>query len=200
MSRARLGLYVFCRQALFGSCYELAPTFGQLMSKPNRLCLVPGEVFPTSRAADAIVHSVPVESLSQFGMIVQQMAITALQASRGTTPAHDEAPAAAALPPAAAEAKAATPAPPAPTTSAVVITSEAAAVDEGAATPPPAEDVDTEPAGGQDAAAPPPDVTVSPPELTAQPSASVPTPAVAPVEEPEAAAGPEPMCEPVLPL
>ena len=27
MSRARLGLYVFGRAALFGNCYELRPTF-----------------------------------------------------------------------------------------------------------------------------------------------------------------------------
>lgn len=27
MSRARLGLYVFGRQDLFGNCYELQPTF-----------------------------------------------------------------------------------------------------------------------------------------------------------------------------
>ena len=43
MSRARLGLYVFCRQKLFENCYELTPTFAQLLRKPNHLQLVPGE-------------------------------------------------------------------------------------------------------------------------------------------------------------
>jgi hypothetical protein len=40
MSRARLGLYVFCRRALFASCFELAPTFAQLAEAPEQLELV----------------------------------------------------------------------------------------------------------------------------------------------------------------
>lgn len=34
MSRARLGLYVFGRRELFGDCYELQPTFRQLLGRP----------------------------------------------------------------------------------------------------------------------------------------------------------------------
>lgn len=79
MSRARLGLYVFCRQSLFASCYELAPTFSQLLSRPSQLALVTGEVFPAIRSSAADVVPFMVEGLSQLGMIVQQMAITALQ-------------------------------------------------------------------------------------------------------------------------
>ena len=39
MSRARLGLYVFCRASLFAQCYELQPTFAQLLRRPDRLAL-----------------------------------------------------------------------------------------------------------------------------------------------------------------
>jgi len=43
MSRARLGLYVFGRRELFGDCYELQPTFKQLLARPTKLALVKGE-------------------------------------------------------------------------------------------------------------------------------------------------------------
>jgi len=43
MSRARLGLYVFGRAELFGNCYELQPTFRQLLSRPTQLALLPHE-------------------------------------------------------------------------------------------------------------------------------------------------------------
>ncbi|XP_010261266.1 PREDICTED: intron-binding protein aquarius [Nelumbo nucifera] len=39
MSRARLGLYVFCRRALFEQCYELQPTFQLLLQRPDLLAL-----------------------------------------------------------------------------------------------------------------------------------------------------------------
>ena len=45
MSRARLGLYVFGRQALFANCYELQPTFQQLLARPTQLALHPREYF-----------------------------------------------------------------------------------------------------------------------------------------------------------
>jgi len=44
LSRARLGLYIFCRKALYENCFELARTFSQLNQRPSRLQLVPGEV------------------------------------------------------------------------------------------------------------------------------------------------------------
>ena len=79
MSRARLGLYVFCRQSLFAGCYELAPTFSQLASRPSQLMLVPNEVFPATRGLTESADGFAVESLNQLSLIVQQMAITALQ-------------------------------------------------------------------------------------------------------------------------
>lgn len=39
MSRARLGLYVFCRRSLFEQCYELQPTFQLLLRRPDKLAL-----------------------------------------------------------------------------------------------------------------------------------------------------------------
>jgi hypothetical protein len=56
MSRARLGLYVFGRAALFANCLELQPTFGQLCGpacggRPTQLQLLVGEQWPTHRPA-----------------------------------------------------------------------------------------------------------------------------------------------------
>ncbi|GJN31653.1 hypothetical protein PR202_gb20074 [Eleusine coracana subsp. coracana] len=39
MSRARLGLYVFCRRSLFEQCYELQPTFQILLERADKLAL-----------------------------------------------------------------------------------------------------------------------------------------------------------------
>ena len=44
-SRARLGLYIFGRAALFKNCYELQPTFNQLLGRPLQLHLCPNEVY-----------------------------------------------------------------------------------------------------------------------------------------------------------
>ncbi|XP_043691162.1 RNA helicase aquarius isoform X2 [Telopea speciosissima] len=46
MSRARLGVYVFCRRSLFEQCYELQPTFQLLLKRPDRLTLNLDEVTP----------------------------------------------------------------------------------------------------------------------------------------------------------
>merc|ERR1711998_500743 len=37
LSRARLGLYVFGRRSLFENCFELQPSFSQLLAKPSQL-------------------------------------------------------------------------------------------------------------------------------------------------------------------
>ncbi|QCD89340.1 RNA helicase aquarius [Vigna unguiculata] len=44
MSRARLGLYVFCRRSLFEQCYELQPTFQLLLKRPDHLALNLNEI------------------------------------------------------------------------------------------------------------------------------------------------------------
>ncbi len=43
MSRARLGLYVFGRQALFSNCYELQPSLSLLLQRPTVPALHPHE-------------------------------------------------------------------------------------------------------------------------------------------------------------
>ena len=43
MSRARLGLYVFGRRALFEQCYELEPAFKHLLRYPTKLAIAPTE-------------------------------------------------------------------------------------------------------------------------------------------------------------
>jgi intron-binding protein aquarius len=40
LSRARLGLYVFCRAEVFVNCFELRPAFAQMMERPDKLTLV----------------------------------------------------------------------------------------------------------------------------------------------------------------
>lgn len=45
LSRARLGLYVFARQSLFASCYELQKTFKMFAARPNTLKLIPNEYY-----------------------------------------------------------------------------------------------------------------------------------------------------------
>jgi intron-binding protein aquarius len=77
LSRARLGLYIFCRKALFENCYELAPAFGQLCARPSQLQLVAGEGFPTARETSEKgpsaggVHTV--SDVTEMGVLVYQM-------------------------------------------------------------------------------------------------------------------------------
>ena len=49
VSRARLGLYVFCRQSVFCNCHELRRTMDRFSAKSSKLQLVKGEQFPTER-------------------------------------------------------------------------------------------------------------------------------------------------------
>lgn len=86
MSRARLGLYVFCRQHLFQNCYELAPSFNILLSKPSKLQLVVGEGYNIDEETNKISIEtrhintkidnksiVDVEDVSNMGILVYQM-------------------------------------------------------------------------------------------------------------------------------
>ncbi|KAF2457974.1 hypothetical protein BDY21DRAFT_379029 [Lineolata rhizophorae] len=50
LSRARLGLYVFGRRAVFESSFELAPAFERLFARPTALSLVTGEMYDTAAA------------------------------------------------------------------------------------------------------------------------------------------------------
>ncbi|PVD23785.1 hypothetical protein C0Q70_17059 [Pomacea canaliculata] len=58
MSRARLGLYIFARVALFSNCFELTPAFNRLTARPTVLQIIPAENFPSQRK----VHEPPKEA------------------------------------------------------------------------------------------------------------------------------------------
>ena len=79
LSRARLGLYVFCRQEIFGRCHELKRAMCQFEQnkKGNKLSLVVGETFPSERkATDAIKDTetiFEVEDLSVLGSLVYKL-------------------------------------------------------------------------------------------------------------------------------
>jgi len=82
LSRARLGLYVFCRENLFRSCLELQRTIDQFFenNKRSKLELVIGETFPTDRANDKVgaeagagAEMLVIENLSVLGNLVFSM-------------------------------------------------------------------------------------------------------------------------------
>lgn len=54
LSRARLGLYIFARTAVFNTCHELACAFKQLMARPQSLVLLPKEEYPTKRLLNQV--------------------------------------------------------------------------------------------------------------------------------------------------
>jgi len=76
VSRARLGLYVFCRQSLFCTCHELRRTMDQFAARPGKLQLVKGENFPTKRKVDedvAETNLLEVEDVTELGSLVHSM-------------------------------------------------------------------------------------------------------------------------------
>merc|ERR1711924_510709 len=75
LSRARLGLYIFGRKSLFENCYELAPAFSQLMTKPIKLQVIPQETeVVTRKATDCACDGVyDVEGVEHLGILVHQM-------------------------------------------------------------------------------------------------------------------------------
>ncbi|WCJ39022.1 P-loop containing nucleoside triphosphate hydrolases superfamily protein [Euphorbia peplus] len=71
MSRARLGLYVFCRRSLFEQCYELQPTFRILLQRPDRLAVNLNEFSRyTERSVEDIGQSYLVSSTEEMAQIV----------------------------------------------------------------------------------------------------------------------------------
>ncbi|KAB2071730.1 hypothetical protein ES319_A08G242800v1 [Gossypium barbadense] len=71
MSRARLGLYVFCRRSLFEQCYELQPTFQRLLQRPDHLALNLNEGTSfTERHVDDIGHPYLVSGVEEMANIV----------------------------------------------------------------------------------------------------------------------------------
>ena len=86
VSRARLGLYVFCRAKLFGECHELKRTLHQFDDKPKKLQLVLGEQFPSERKVHDEIPServFEVENVSHLGSIVHSMQESWIEAHQG---------------------------------------------------------------------------------------------------------------------
>ena len=81
MSRARLGLYVFCRRELFEHTVELAPTFRQLLARPAKLQLLPDEqardFSRSSSSATTADGVVEVDGLVEMGELVARQAAEA---------------------------------------------------------------------------------------------------------------------------
>ncbi|KAL5760333.1 hypothetical protein ACOSQ2_019171 [Xanthoceras sorbifolium] len=74
MSRARLGLYVFCRRSLFEQCYELQPTFQLLLQRPDRLALNLNEnTSYTERHVEDIGEPYLVSDTEHMGDIVNRL-------------------------------------------------------------------------------------------------------------------------------
>lgn len=80
VSRARLGLYVFCREDIFCKSHELKKTMDQFLDRPTKLQLVLGEtVSPDAEIERQVAEEVPkdkvftVEDVSHLGSIVHSM-------------------------------------------------------------------------------------------------------------------------------
>lgn len=75
VSRARLGLYIFCRRSVFKN-HSLHPTMSQFDSNPTKLQLVAGEQFPTTRKLDTKVKKsslYEVDDAGHLGSMVFQL-------------------------------------------------------------------------------------------------------------------------------
>jgi intron-binding protein aquarius len=77
MSRARLGLYVFARAGLFANCYELRPTFRQLIARPLQLALVPGEQYGnvSRNVNDEVTAPLFASGVKHMASVVENMGI-----------------------------------------------------------------------------------------------------------------------------
>lgn len=73
MSRARLGLYVFCRKQLFQNCLELSNTMNKFLEKPDKLQLQLNERYPPERDIEAKTEPYEIEDVDHMGKYVYQM-------------------------------------------------------------------------------------------------------------------------------
>eukprot|EP00890_Picochlorum_soloecismus_P006133 jgi/Picsp_1/6520/NSC_03864-R1_intron-binding protein aquarius-like len=70
LSRARMGIYVFGREEIFGKCLEIKPSFSQMLARPQQLALVTG----FNRMADQVPgDSLLVQGVSHMADIVKSM-------------------------------------------------------------------------------------------------------------------------------
>lgn len=78
LSRARLGLYILGRRAVFESCYELREAFQLLLRREDKLQLVTGEVHPTGRRlkeeeGDEVPNTTEMVGVEHLGQYVFEM-------------------------------------------------------------------------------------------------------------------------------
>ena len=92
LSRARLGLYILGRRAVFQSSPELLRAFALPLERPEKLMLTPGEMFPTSRLLDDKVDEtemVGVEHLGQYVFEMTQAKVNMLKNGQTNLPPPD---------------------------------------------------------------------------------------------------------------
>lgn len=76
LSRARLGVYVFCRSNTFKSCKEIAPSFDLLLKRPTQLQLIENEEYGScKRELDAKKSPKPkvIKDVVEMGSFVFEM-------------------------------------------------------------------------------------------------------------------------------
>lgn len=71
LSRARLGLYIFCRVPLFQNCFELSNAFKILTKRPLNLQIVPDEDFSFKRNLNDNIEDKSVLSMEGMPQMVQ---------------------------------------------------------------------------------------------------------------------------------
>ena len=93
LSRARLGLYILGRREVFETCFELRQAFDRLLQRPTVLRIVPGEMFPATREADAEVEGTDmtgVEHLGQYVYEITQAKMKGLDGNANASKANEE--------------------------------------------------------------------------------------------------------------
>jgi intron-binding protein aquarius len=73
LSRARLGLYILGRRAIFESCVEIQSAFSLLFERPTTLQVVTGEMYPTTRSVDEEVESTEIVNTEHLMQYVFEM-------------------------------------------------------------------------------------------------------------------------------
>jgi intron-binding protein aquarius len=87
LSRARLGLYILGRREVFESCFELRQAFDILLQRPDKLQLVTGELFPSTRIlkdeeGSSVSGETQMENVEHLGQYVYEMTNSKVQQLR----------------------------------------------------------------------------------------------------------------------
>ncbi|KAI1180416.1 hypothetical protein F4777DRAFT_598351 [Nemania sp. FL0916] len=95
LSRARFGLYIVGRREVFEACYELRSAFELLLSRPDKLVLSTGEMWPSSRIlaeedGKAAPNEAVMESVEHLGQFVYEMTVAKVKQLRAQQGLLDE--------------------------------------------------------------------------------------------------------------